>query len=99
VPSGLSVGGRAAAATVDDIVFIAASAAYADSFYEAKQLTDKVFLCRVMVYLVAIIWGAIQAWNYRFELFFGDSQQYFDMADYYSPIGRFSNSSLSISYF
>ncbi|MDZ4833649.1 MAG: hypothetical protein SGJ27_07695 [Candidatus Melainabacteria bacterium] len=84
MPSGLSVGGRAAAATVDDIVFIAASAAYADSFYEAKQLTDKVFLCRVMVYLVAIIWGAIQAWNYRFELFFGDSQQYFDMADYYS---------------
>ncbi len=37
-----------------------------------------------MVYLVAIIWGAIQAWNYRFELFFGDSQQYFDMAYYYS---------------
>lgn len=69
--------------SVDDIVFIAASGALADSFYEAKQLTDKVFLCRILVYLVAIIWGAIQAWNYRFELFFGDSQQYFDMADYY----------------
>src|SRR5215208_2033494 len=37
-----------------------------------------------MIYLFAIAWGAMQAWNYRFELFFGDSQQYFDMAYYYS---------------
>jgi hypothetical protein len=34
-------------------------------------------------------WGAIQAWNYRFELFFGDSQAYFDMATYYSQ-GKFA---------
>lgn len=30
-----------------------------------------------------MVWGAIQAWNYRFELFFGDSQAYFDMSHYF----------------
>lgn len=45
---------------------------------------DKVFWYRVIVYLAAIAWGALQAWNSRFELFFADSQQYFDMAYYFS---------------
>lgn len=47
-------------------------------------MTDKVFLGRILVYIFALSWGAIQAWNNRFELFFGDSQAYFDMANYYA---------------
>jgi hypothetical protein len=47
-------------------------------------LPDKVLLLRVLIYIFAVTWGAIQAWNYRFELFFGDSQAYFDMANYYA---------------
>jgi len=47
-------------------------------------LSGKVLLFRVLIYLFAVTWGAIQAWNYRFELFFGDSQAYFDMANYYA---------------
>ncbi len=47
-------------------------------------MRDKVFGYRLIVYLIAIFWGAIQAWNSRFELFFADSQQYFDIANYFS---------------
>lgn len=52
-------------------------------------MTNKVFLWRVLIYLTAVVWGAIQAWNYRFELYFGDSQQFFDIAHYYRN-GQFS---------
>jgi len=44
---------------------------------------------RILVYALALVWGAMQAWNYRFELFFGDSQAYLDMAWYYSQ-GEFA---------
>lgn len=47
-------------------------------------MTIKVLLLRILVYIFVVTWGALQAWNYRFELFFGDSQAYFDMATYYS---------------
>lgn len=45
---------------------------------------DKVFLYRFIVYFVALAWGGMQAWNSRYELFFADSQQYFDMAYYFA---------------
>lgn len=52
-------------------------------------MRDKVVLYRFLVYLVALGWGAMQAWNSRFELFFADSQQYFDIA-YYFCQGEFA---------
>ena len=48
-----------------------------------------VSLERFVVYFVALAWGALQAWNSRYELFFADSQQYFDMAYYFSQ-GEFA---------
>lgn len=47
-------------------------------------MRDKLSLYRIIALALIIIWGAIQAWNSRFELYFADSQQYFDMAGYYS---------------
>ncbi|HEY9733409.1 MAG TPA: hypothetical protein V6C89_15930 [Drouetiella sp.] len=52
--------------------------------YPANRLQDRKILYRLIVLAFIVIWGAIQAWNSRFELYFADSQQYFDSAGYFS---------------